>query len=132
MGREIKRVALDFDHPLEVTWPGYLDSREMPDGLDDDQEEAWYDEFRKTDPTAGPGYQLWEDTTEGSPVSPVFADPEELAVWMTQNRCMFAGRPMSDKATAMRFIERGGWSPSMVFSPERGLENGAEWMGRDA
>lgn len=24
MGREIKRVPLDFDHPLDVTWPGFV------------------------------------------------------------------------------------------------------------
>lgn len=29
MGREIKRVPLDFDHPLNKTWPGYL----SPDSL---------------------------------------------------------------------------------------------------
>mgnify|MGYP001570952870 CR=1 FL=1 len=24
MGREIRRVPLDFDHPLNETWPGFL------------------------------------------------------------------------------------------------------------
>jgi len=24
MGRELKRVALDFEHPLHERWPGYL------------------------------------------------------------------------------------------------------------
>lgn len=34
-----------------------------------------------TEPPAGPGYQLWENTTEGSPQSPVFATLRELAEW---------------------------------------------------
>lgn len=33
MGREIKRVPLDFDHPLNQVWTGYL----MPDTLDEDK-----------------------------------------------------------------------------------------------
>lgn len=33
MGREIKRVPLDFDHPLNQVWPGYL----MPDTLDENK-----------------------------------------------------------------------------------------------
>lgn len=33
MGREVKRVPLDFDHPLNQVWPGYL----MPDTLDEDK-----------------------------------------------------------------------------------------------
>lgn len=33
------------------------------------------------DPPMGDGYQLWETTTEGSPISPVFVTLEELAEW---------------------------------------------------
>lgn len=33
MGREIKRVPLDFNHPLNQVWPGYL----MPDTLDENK-----------------------------------------------------------------------------------------------
>jgi len=29
MGRELKRVPLDFDHPIDEIWPGYL----MPDEM---------------------------------------------------------------------------------------------------
>lgn len=40
-----------------------------------DDAENWEPE----DPPTGDGYQLWSTTTEGHPVSPVFATPEELA-----------------------------------------------------
>ena len=39
----------------------------------------------------GDGYQLWETTTEGSPLSPVFAIVEELAEWCAVNATVFAG-----------------------------------------
>jgi hypothetical protein len=41
--------------------------------------EAW----KWQDPEEGPGWQLWETVSEGSPISPVFETPEKLAYWMT-------------------------------------------------
>jgi hypothetical protein len=40
--------------------------------------EAW----QETEPPTGPGYQLWETVSEGSPVSPVFKTPAQLANWI--------------------------------------------------
>jgi hypothetical protein len=50
--------------------------------------EEWYEKERY-DPPEGEGYQLWETTTEGSPVSPVFATIEELAEWCAGNATVF-------------------------------------------
>lgn len=50
------------------------------------QAEAW----EPTDPPAGDGWQLWETTTEGSPKSPVFKTPEELAAWCADHATVFA------------------------------------------
>lgn len=36
MGREVKRVPLDFNHPVRVTWPGFL----MPDTLN--EKKCWH------------------------------------------------------------------------------------------
>ena len=128
MGREIKRVPLNFDQPIGEIWWGYCP--EVPDGLSEEEEENFYEAWVSIDPPEGPGYQLWETTTEGSPASPVFQTAGELARWMTENPCMFAGSMMSSFEAGMRFIE-AGWSPSMVSSPERGLESGAEYVGRE-
>jgi len=49
----------------------------------DDQARA--DEWESYDPPDGDGYQLWETISEGSPVSPVFATPSELARWTEAN-----------------------------------------------
>lgn len=31
------------------------------------------------------GYQMWQDVSEGSPISPVFKKAEDLALWMVEN-----------------------------------------------
>jgi len=84
--------------------------------------EAW----EPTDPPEGEGWQLWETTTEGSPMSPVFATPEQLAGWMSA--------PERDKHnwvpfdTAMEFIKEG-WAPSLVSNSEIGVVSGVEYVG---
>lgn len=49
-----------------------------------------YHEWKETEPPAGDGYQLWEDVSEGSPVSPVFASLDELCAWCADNATTFA------------------------------------------
>jgi hypothetical protein len=36
------------------------------------------------------GWQLYETTSEGTPVSPIFATAEELAAWCERNATVFA------------------------------------------
>jgi len=47
--------------------------------------EAW----EWTQPPTGEGWQMWETTSEGSPTSPVFATPEELAEWCADGTTVF-------------------------------------------
>jgi hypothetical protein len=54
------------------------------------------DDWRRTDPPSGDGYQLWENVSEGSPVSPVFESLEDLCAWAADHATTFA----SFKATA--------------------------------
>jgi hypothetical protein len=74
-----------------------------------------YDNWEKYEPPSGDGYQMWENTTEGSPISPVFATPEELAYWLTKNR-----KNSIDKNTTyeqwMNMICGNGWAPTMIMS----------------
>lgn len=81
MGRIIRRVPLDFAtiHPVGIVWPGYL----LPYG-------------QRYDPPTGDGWQIWETTTEGSPITNVCETPEELAQWATDHRVsIFAEDTMS-------------------------------------
>lgn len=48
------------------------------------------EEWEETDPPVGEGFQLWETTSEGSPVSPVFSTLKELCDWSAENATVFA------------------------------------------
>jgi hypothetical protein len=60
-------------------------------------------------------YQMYETVSEGTPVSPVFATLDELAVWLV-------GQGYSPQAS--REFCRTGWAPSMVMAPGMGLKDG--------
>jgi hypothetical protein len=59
------------------------------DGCHIDHQEA-YKTWEPTEPPKGEGYQLWENVSEGSAVSPVFASLDELCVWCEGNATTFA------------------------------------------
>lgn len=72
--------------------------------------EAW----KPTEPPVGEGYQMWEDTSEGSPISPVFASAELLSVWLANNR-----QDTIDKNTTaaqwFHMITNGAWAPTAIM-----------------
>lgn len=53
------------------------------------------DNWTKEDPPAGDGYQLWENCSEGSPVSPVFATLDELCTWCETGATTFGSEKAS-------------------------------------
>lgn len=83
--------------------------------------EAW----EPTDPPKGDGWQLWETVSEGSPVSPVFADSDGLAAWMSDPE---RGTRWVPQEVAAKFIA-DGWAPSFVSNPQTGVVSGVEWTG---
>jgi hypothetical protein len=58
------------------------------DGCHPDHQEA-RDAWESYDPPEGDGFQLWETTGEGSPVSPVFDTMEKLAEWCEDGATIF-------------------------------------------
>lgn len=116
MGRELKRVPLDFDWPIGKIWDGYLPEKskkkvpawkgwKIKDSVCTECENLgyecsedasyclYYPENRSIweyDPPSGDGYQLWETTSEGSPKSPVFESLDELCAWCEENATTFA------------------------------------------
>src|SRR3990167_9639417 len=112
MGREVKIVSLDFDwfetHKVKgkmsewsETWKGYLYDLDLICFLCDgkgvnskDKRCPMCDGERKLCPEFEPpkswndeenGYQIWQNVSEGSPISPVFKKAEDLAKWMVEN-----------------------------------------------
>ena len=73
--------------------------------------------------------RMYEDTSEGTPISPAFATPEELARWLAENGASSFGH---STATYEQWLPicRGGWAPSMVMQG-RTLMSGVEFMSRD-
>lgn len=73
-------------------------------------ETAWHkyldEQWKPIPPPEGPGWQLWQTVSDGAPVSPVFAESEELVAWMVKE----AGYTEEGS----RAFVRAGWAPSMV------------------
>lgn len=87
----------------------------------------YYNAWRSKEPPRGDGYQIWETVSEGSPISPVFATPEELAQWM-----IVPGHDTSvTKGTTyeqwMGFL-KVGWAPS-GYSDSNGFQDGVRAVG---
>ncbi len=129
MGREVKRVDLNFKWPKETWWGYCLES--VPcgyckkNGLSDDCELCYGDGWAPVsiDPPEGEGWQLWETVSEGSPITPVCASADELAQWLFDN-----GDPVHGKLTKetwMNMINRGH-CPSLM------IENGRVYSGPEA
>ena len=62
-----------------------------------------HDSWKPTQPPRGRGWQLWETVSEGSPISPVFRTPEDLAHWCVDNAELFADMK-ADLATWLRLV----------------------------
>lgn len=88
-----KRPLFGFGQDVEYgLWKRFIKLSGLPKGwgicptcdgdrLDPAVREA-YDAWTEEEPPAGPGYQVWETVSEGSPVTPVFADPEDLVSYL--------------------------------------------------
>lgn len=93
LGRELKRVPMDFDYPLHCVWLGYTvgyddDRIEQNNGrhtVPDKWVEFFDEKVRSIEPPIGEGFQCWETVSEGSPCSPVFKTLEELCDWLVSN-----------------------------------------------
>lgn len=114
VGAECKRLGINQEC-LHCKGEGTIwDSPE-----DEHAAEAW----TRSEPPAGDGYQIWETVSEGSPISPVFATPEELAQYMAGRK--WGADSGSSYETWLKFINGPGWAPSMV-SDGGGIHSGVE------
>lgn len=97
------------------------------EGIRADKKEA-YDSWEPEEPPAGEGYQVWETVSEGSPISPVFATPEELAEHMAGTR--WGADKGTDYETWLRFIKGSGWAMSGIMVDGQFM-SGVEFAGRE-
>lgn len=84
----------------------------------------WFPESDRTH------WQMYENVTEGTPISPVMDSAEDLAQWLADNRASaFAGQT----ATRDQWLAtiNAGSAPSAVSLPGKGLISGVEAMSED-
>lgn len=67
--------------------------------------------------------QMYEDCTEGTPISPVMKTPEELARWLADNNASAFGDMTATYEEWLNTIMRG-YSVGMIYSLETGLKPG--------
>lgn len=133
MGREIKRVPLDFGFPLNDSYADHCYRKHRETCSDDDCE---HDIDRE--PPKGDGWQLWQTVSDG-PITPVFATAEELIDWMCQpvpreKRPHYAPEAFPDnpagqgwrREIAEPFVKEHGWAPTLLSTPDGRLIPGAE------
>lgn len=92
----------------------------------DDAHEAAYDAWTRTEPPEGEGWQMWETTSEGAPISPVFDTPERLAAWLYETNASSFGSNGASYSAWLQMIKGTGWTPSAVMT------NGKMMSGVDA
>lgn len=142
MSREVRRVPMDWQHPRE--WSGkWVVFKPLLTDLDRDladfaaDPDNWGSEPDPADymPDFGDradlGFCMYETTSEGTPISPVFATPEELARWLADTRASAFGLFTASYESWLA-VARGGWAPSAVAGGGAGLRSGVEFAGETA
>lgn len=107
-----------------------------PDYADADSKEMTYEQWtgqrpHRDDympvwtPAEATHFMMYEDTSEGTPISPAFATPEELARWLADTGASSFGNSTASYEGWLR-VAKGGFAPSAIFTPETGLVSGVE------
>jgi len=128
MSREIRKVAVDWKHPKDdqgnyvpcFEYFPYEDeiSEGLRDGWLDDEPPnygccvmpSWSDSERSH-------YQMYETTSEGTPIGPVLESPEAVAHWCVDNSASAMGGRTASYEAWLR-VARGGSAPTMMSGPE--------------
>lgn len=115
------------------------DRGERPSWAGEDSKELSFEEWEGQAPSADDYMPEWtpeekthlmmyEDTSEGTPISPAFSTPEELARWLADTGASSFG---SSTATYEQWLStcKRGFAMSAVYTPSTGLISGVEAMG---
>lgn len=78
----------------------------------------------QTDPPIGDGWQLWETVSAGSPITPVFKTPEELARHLTNGGGWTSLDGGQTYERWLKFVTGPGWAPSMMSTPDGRIVDG--------
>lgn len=73
-------------------------------------------------------FQMYETTTEGTPISPVMETPEALARWLFDNEASACGSVGATYEQWLAMIKGSGWAPDMVSMPGKRFVSGVEGL----
>jgi hypothetical protein len=90
-----------------------------------DEIKKLHEKWEDFEPPTGNGFQMWETTSEGSPMSPVFETREELAQWLVDNNASSFASQTATYEQWLNMIEQE-WALSAV------MENGVLKSGVEA
>lgn len=161
MGREIRRVPANWEHPKDAA--GHY--QPLHDGLNkrlaawDEENAKWAEGLRRgyegqwvpVDPeylgspfaewdgerpdpkdympdwpeSERTHLQMYEDCSEGTPISPVCAMPEECARWLADNKASAFGDMTATYDQWLATCKRA-WVPSVIAVGGKGLRSGVE------
>lgn len=132
MGREVRKVPADWKHPVDEKTGRYIPlsdgyseavdrfmAKAKTEGLQaaitdygaapdaDEYMPDWSDDQRTH-------FMMYEHTSEGTPISPAFATPEELARWLADTRASSFGDMTATYEQWLR-VANGGFAPSLVI-----------------
>ncbi len=129
MGREIMRVPMDFNFPLDKSYSQTMFSEHCEKCRRKSHNRCKY--ARR--PPTGEGWQLWQTVSDG-PISPVFETADMLIGWMSKPVPLADRKPWRPEAyppnpwaqgwnptTAERFVNGSGWMPSGIIENGRVL-----------
>jgi len=152
MGRELRMVPAGWKHPKKQEYnyetceyedtefyePLYYDYNAA---LDEFRHRIWTHDLRNALEYFGGGpqedqymlvdvpiekrthFMMYEDTTEGTPISPAFETPEELARWLADTGASAFGRTTATYDQWMSTIKQG-WVISAICIPGVGIISG--------
>lgn len=146
MGREVRKVPANWEHPknenghyqpmFDMTFNEAFANWEDEKRIWDNNPENKGEPYEETSPD--PKYyrpdwkdeerthlMMYEDCSEGTPISPAFETPEELAKWLADNNASSFGRNTATYEQWLATIKRG-WAVSAV------IENGIIKSGVEA
>lgn len=165
MGREVRRVPADWQHPKikKYNWlKGEYEEQYQPmfdkpfapamrewyagweawergerKEYDEDNDGTYMDSYgNPPDPAyyrpdwpeeSRTHLMMYEDTSEGTPISPAFETPEELARWLVDNNASAFGGQVASYEGWLR-VAKGEFALSAIYTPETGLVNGVDGL----
>ena len=126
MSRQVRRVPANWEHPKDERGH-YIPMHEHFPYNEAEVSEGLRDGWLKDDP---PNYgvpvmpqwsdeerthwQMYEDVSEGTPISPPMPSAEELARWLYENKASAGAYATATYEQWLNMIH-AGWAPSMVM-----------------